>query len=104
DKNVQAFVGTLNPITADNVQKFLSTDKEGKKLLGTLTDARVNDAVKAHDKKFRETELNDLIEAEYKKRHPDETEDQKELRTIKDKLEALEKKEKKLSQLKVAMK
>lgn len=80
----------LNPeplqITLEAVQSFINDDDSGKKWLQSLTDTRVTDAIKTYENKT----LPKKIEDEIAKRFPAETEDQKQLRNLKQQFERLE--------------
>jgi hypothetical protein len=73
-------------LTLDAVQKFVSENEEGKKWLQSLTDSRVTEAIKTYEKKT----LPKKVEEEIAKRFPPETEEQKQLRELKQKLEQIE--------------
>lgn len=92
DKDVKAFLGTINPITDDRVKSYLNDDEDGKALAGRLFDARVTESTKKFEKNFKEEKLPGLIEAEYKKKHPEETPAEKENRALMEKVKALEEK------------
>ncbi|MEK4640320.1 DUF4355 domain-containing protein [Bacillus sp. FSL W8-0519] len=73
-------------ITLEAVQSFVNDDDNGKKWLQSLTDTRVTDAIKTYETKT----LPKKIEDEIAKRFPAETEDQKQLRNLKQQFERLE--------------
>lgn len=73
-------------ITLEAVQSFINDDHSGKKWLQSLTDTRVTDAIKTYENKT----LPKKIEDEIAKRFPAETEDQKQLRNLKQQFERLE--------------
>jgi acetylornithine deacetylase/succinyl-diaminopimelate desuccinylase-like protein len=73
-------------ITLDAVQKFVSENEEGKKWLQSLTDSRVTEAIKTYEKKT----LPKKVEEEINKRFPPETEEQKQIRELRQKLEQIE--------------
>ncbi|QXJ39579.1 hypothetical protein BV455_02945 [Parageobacillus caldoxylosilyticus] len=73
-------------LTLDVVQKFVSENEEGKKWLQSLTDSRVTEAIKTYEKKT----LPKKVEEEIAKRFPPETEEQKQLRELRQKLEQIE--------------
>lgn len=73
-------------ITLESVQSFINDDDSGKKWLQSLTDTRVTDAIKTYENKT----LPKKIEDEIAKRFPAETEDQKQLRNLKQQFERLE--------------
>ncbi|PEJ40074.1 DUF4355 domain-containing protein [Bacillus wiedmannii] len=73
-------------ITLEAVQSFINDDDSGKKWLQSLTDTQVTDAIKTYENKT----LPKKIEDEIAKRFPAETEDQKQLRNLKQQFERLE--------------
>ena len=87
---VKTFTATLNPLSEERVTEYLTKDAKGIKYSKTLTDQRVNDAVKTHKAKFEKETLPGLIDTEIKKRYPDESDESKELKTLKSKQEKLE--------------
>lgn len=90
--DVKKFVGGMNPLTDDKVKTFLTEDRKGKKLLGEMSDERVNTAVKSYEEKFTKEKLPALIEEKYKKDHPDESEEQKQIRKLTERVETQDKK------------
>lgn len=73
-------------LTLDVVQKFVYENDDAKKWLQSLTDSRVTEAIKTYEKKT----LPKKLEEEIAKRFPPETEEQKQLRELKQKLEQIE--------------
>lgn len=73
-------------ITLDAVQKFVNENEEARNWLQSLTDSRVTEAIKTYEKKT----LPKKVEEEIAKRFPPETEEQKQLRELKQKLEQIE--------------
>jgi acetylornithine deacetylase/succinyl-diaminopimelate desuccinylase-like protein len=73
-------------LTLDAVQKFVNENEEARKWLQSLTDSRVTEAIKTYEKKT----LPKKVEEEINKRFPPETEEQKQLRELKQKLEQIE--------------
>jgi hypothetical protein len=73
-------------LTLDVVQKFVNENEEARKWLQSLTDSRVTEAIKTYEKKT----LPKKVEEEIAKRFPPETEEQKQLRELKQKLEQIE--------------
>jgi len=73
-------------LTLDAVQKFVNENEEARKWLQSLTDSRVTEAIKTYEKKT----LPKKLEEEIAKRFPPETEEQKQLRELKQKLEQIE--------------
>lgn len=90
--DVKTFLAGINPINEDSAKKYLTEDRKGKKLLGTMSDEKVNAAVQSYEEKFTKEKLPALIEEKYKKDHPDESEEQKQIRTLSEKVEAQDKK------------
>jgi len=74
--DVKAFVGTL--VTADAVRGFLEASDDGKKLLLSMSDKRVTDAIATYQAKT----VPGLIAAEVAKLHPEETPEQKRLKAL----------------------
>ena len=73
-------------LTLDAVQKFVNENEEARKWLQSLTDSRVTEAIKTYEKKT----LPKKVEEEIAKRFPPETEEQKQLRELRQKLEEIE--------------
>jgi Domain of unknown function (DUF4355) len=73
-------------LTLDVVQKFVNENEDARKWLQSLTDSRVTEAIKTYEKKT----LPKKLEEEIAKRFPPETEEQKQLRELKQKLEQIE--------------
>lgn len=93
NEDVKAFVAELTPkVTTDLVAAFLESE-EGMKILKTHpeTDRRVSDGVKTAVEKERakiDAEVKRLVAAEMLKRNPTETEEQKQIRELKEGFEA----------------
>lgn len=73
-------------LTLDAVQKFVNENEEARKWLQSLTDSRVTEAIKTYEKKT----LPKKVEEEINKRFPPETEEQKQIRELRQKLEQIE--------------
>lgn len=73
-------------LTLDAVQKFVNENEEGQRWLQSLTDSRVTEAIKTYEKKT----LPKKLEEEIAKRYPPETQEQKQLRELQQKLEQIE--------------
>ncbi|MEH6945204.1 DUF4355 domain-containing protein [Bacillus sp. JJ722] len=73
-------------LTLESIQAFMNENEDGKKWLQSLTDTRVTDAIKTYETKT----LPKKLEAEIAKRFPAETEEQKQLRELKQQFERLE--------------
>jgi hypothetical protein len=80
--DVKALIGTLAPQSVDSAIAFLTKDPAGIKKLGEMRDKSVNDAVVAHDKKFKEDTLPGLIAEATKGLLPAETPQEKRLREL----------------------
>lgn len=81
------FVETLKQVDLDTVKGFLEKDEAGKKHIQSLTDAAVTKGLAT----FKEKTFPTLLEDEIKKRYPDETKEQKEMRELKQSFEQLQK-------------
>ena len=90
--DVKKYVSGINPLTEDRVKSFLTEDRKGKKLFGSMSDERVNTAVQSYEEKFKTEKLPALIEEKYKKEHPDESKEQKTIRELSAKVDAQDKK------------
>ena len=85
---VIAFLATLSPVTTERARVFLETTDEGKRLVTSLTDQKVTQGIAT----FKANNLDSLISAEYAKRHPEETPEQKRIRTLEQKIEESDRK------------
>jgi len=72
------FMKALKTINPDSVKDYLEKDEAGKKLLNSITDARVTKGIET----FKKETMPSLIEEEIKKKFPAETEEQKRLRIL----------------------
>lgn len=88
NEEVKKYIGGF--ITPDRVNSFLESD-DGKKLLQPKLDGYATKAVQSHDKKFKETELQKLIDAEVKKRYPDKDPKDTEIANLKAEFEKMQK-------------
>lgn len=95
DKEVKAYLASLDSLNVNGVKNFLTSDEEGKKLFNSLTDSTVTKAVKTGIETWKEKNL--AIEAEklYKEKHPNETVADKAIRDLNSRLDASESKTKK---------
>jgi hypothetical protein len=73
-----SFMKALKTINPDSVKDYLEKDEAGKKLLNSITDARVTKGIET----FKKETMPSLIEEEIKKKFPAETEEQKRLRLL----------------------
>jgi len=81
-EDVKAFVGELSDVSADKVKGFLETE-EGKRLLQPRLDQNFTKGLET----WKANNLEKLIEDEVKKRNPEETPEQKELRKLRQEIE-----------------
>lgn len=77
-------------ITLDKVQEFLNSKEEGKTLIQKEKDSHFSKGLET----WKQNNLNKLIEDEISKRFPNETEEQKQIRELKRKIEETEAKSK----------
>ncbi|HEX2866541.1 MAG TPA: DUF4355 domain-containing protein [Ignavibacteriales bacterium] len=75
-----AFLEGLKTVDIDSVKDFLEKDDAGKKHLQSLTDAAVTKGINT----FKEKTMPSLLEEEIKRKFPAETEEQKQLRQLKE--------------------
>ena len=84
NEEVKAFTGSF--VNKDSVESFLGTE-DGKKFLQPKLDKNFTKGLET----WKQNNLQTLIDAEINKKFPAETEEQKQLRTLQAKLDALEK-------------
>ena len=77
-----AYLGELSTPTAEKVENFLDS-AEGKKLLQPRLDSNFTKGLNT----WKEKNLDKLVEEEVKKRNPEETTEQKELRKLREEIE-----------------
>ena len=94
DAAVKAFIAELNPLTADRVKGFLESEDAGKQLFNSLSDSKVTKALAT----YKENTLPSLVAAEREKLiaelNPKETEEQKQIRLLNEKMAGVEAKAK----------
>jgi hypothetical protein len=95
---VKAYLKELSTPTKDGVEGFLATE-EGKKLLQPKLDSFFTKGLTT----WKEKNLTGLVEEEYRKKHPEETEEQKQIRQLQERLDASEKKSQRESLLNKAL-
>ena len=78
------------PLTVEQVKAFLDSDPEGQKLTQSMTDAKVTKGIETWRQNNLDKLLTERVEQEITKRYPAETEEQKRLRVLEDKLAASE--------------
>lgn len=93
NEKVVQFLDTVRPINDDVVRRYLESEA-GKKLAISFTDARVNQAIKNHDEKFKREKIPEL-EKELREKISNElnikeTPEQKLTRELKEKIDKLE--------------
>ena len=76
------FLENTKPVAFETVKDFLEKDEAGKKYLQSVTDSAVTKGITT----FKDKTLPTLLEEEIKKKFPGETEDQKKLRQLEEKL------------------
>lgn len=79
----QQQTGNAQGLTLDAVQKWLSESEEGKKWLQSQKDAHFSKGLET----WQKNNLSKLIDEEINKRYPPETEEQKQLRELKQQFE-----------------
>ena len=94
-----AFAETLKPVNIETVKEYLTNHEEGKKFLQSYSDEKVTKALKT----FEEKTLPLRVDEEIKKKFPDETQEQKALRTTQERLSQLEKELKRKELLNLAI-
>lgn len=80
--DVVAYLGELSTPTAETVESFLDS-AEGRKLLQPRLDSNFTKGLNT----WKEKNLGKLVEDEVKKRNPEETPEQKELRKLREEIE-----------------
>lgn len=94
DEKVKAFIATLAPaVTAETVKPFLETE-DGKRMLQPVIDKRVTEALKTYKEGHFDDEVKAEVAKEILKRNPKETDEQKQLRELSDKITKTEAKAK----------
>jgi hypothetical protein len=87
NEEVKTYLSELKTVSKDDVEGYLETS-EGKKLLQPRLDKNFSKGLET----WKEKNLNALVEDEYRKKNPEETEEQKRIRQLEEKLNAAEKK------------
>lgn len=72
------FAQGLKPVSTETVKDFVENTDEGKKLLQSLTDAKVTKGIET----FKTNNLQKILDDEIAKRFPPETEEAKKLREL----------------------
>lgn len=73
---IKSFLDSLSGVS--NVKAYLENNDEGKKLLQSLTDAKVTQGIET----FKKNNLDKLVEAKFNELHPPETTEQKRIREL----------------------
>lgn len=88
NEDVKAFILSLAPqqeehkVSVEEVNAFLETDEEGKKLIQSIGDKRVTDALKTYKDGHFSKEVKAAVAAELLKINPTETPEQKRIREV----------------------
>ncbi len=77
-EDVVKFVEALKPVTSETVKDYVENTDEGKKLLQSLTDAKVTKGIET----FKANNLQKILDDEIAVRYPPETADAKRLREL----------------------
>lgn len=75
---VLSFVEGLKPVSVETVKDFVENNEDGKRLLASLTDAKVTKGIES----WKGNNLQKAIDEEIAKRYPPETEEAKKLREL----------------------
>ena len=95
EKDVVEWLASISSLNASKVKDFLTSDEDGKKLFNSMTDATVTKAVKTGVDTWKEKNLTIEVEKLFIERHPNETEADKRMRELTNRLDASEAKTKK---------
>lgn len=77
-EDVVKFVEGLKPVTTETVKDYVENTDEGKKLLQSLTDAKVTKSIES----WKQNNLQKVLDDEIAKRYPPETAEAKRLREL----------------------
>lgn len=77
-EDVVKFVEGLKPVTSETVKDYVENTDEGKKLLMSLTDAKVTKSIES----WKQNNLQKVLDDEIAKRYPPETAEAKRLREL----------------------
>ncbi len=83
---VQAFLKGLKSVSMDDVKAFLEGNEEGKKFLQSEKDSYVTKAIET----WKKNNLQKLVDEEVSKKFPTETPEQKAIKDLQEKLDAME--------------
>jgi len=78
---------TTPEINLEIVKQFLASDEGAKKWVQSESDARVQQALNTYKEKTLPKLVDDRVEIEYQKKHPDESPETKALRELKSEIE-----------------
>lgn len=84
---IKGLKATEPEIKLDGVKKFLEENDEGKTYLQSIADKRVTDGIET----FKKNNLQGLVDAEYKKQHPDADPKDTEIAKLKKQFEDMQK-------------
>ncbi|MGE7880141.1 DUF4355 domain-containing protein [Peribacillus muralis] len=90
NQDVREFVNGLNPVTIDRVKDFATVNDDGRNWLQSQKDSFFSSSLDT----WKKNNLDDVVMSKVKELYPEETEEQKRIRLLEQKLEEAEKKEK----------
>lgn len=88
--DVKEFVKGLNPVTVDRVKEFATVNEEGTRWLKQQQDSHWDKSIET----WKKNNLDEIVMGKVKELYPEETEEQKRIRMLEQKLEEAEGKEK----------
>lgn len=86
-EEVQAYLKGLKTVSIDDVKGFLESNEEGKKFLGREKDKFFTKALET----WKENNLNSLVDARVKELYPDESEEQRQIKQLKQEIDKINK-------------
>ncbi len=89
DQTIQEFVRGLNPVTIDRVKDFATVNDEGRTWLQSQKDSFFSSSLET----WRKNNLDEVVMTKVKELYPEESEDQKRIRLLEQKLAEAEQKE-----------
>lgn len=87
--DVKEFVKGLNPVTIDRVKEFATVNEEGNKWLKQQQDSHWDKSIET----WKKNNLDEIVMGKVKELYPEETEEQKRIRMLEQKLAEAEGKE-----------
>ncbi|AOH54479.1 hypothetical protein ABE28_008950 [Peribacillus muralis] len=89
NQDVREFVNGLNPVTIDRVKDFATVNDDGRNWLQSQKDSFFSSSLDT----WKKNNLDEVVMGKVKELYPEETEEQKRIRLLEQKLEEAEKKE-----------